>query len=329
MLRRDLLSTLLAGTACVAFQPALVRAQEAPGDYPSKPVTIIVPFAAGGNTDAFGRLVAQGLDEALGQRFLVDNKPGAAGNIGAAQVARAEPDGYTLGMGTVSTHAINPSLYAKMPFDAEKDFAPISLIATLPNVLVVNPAIEAKSVPELIELLKSKPGELTFASSGIGSSTHVAGELFMAKTGTEMIHVPYKGSSQAMLDVVAGHVDLMFDNIPTAAEQVKAGTVRGLAVTSLERSALLPDLPPMAEFIPGFDATSWHGLFAPAGTPLEIVDKLSAQVQQIMKQPQAQERLQAIGAKPIGNTPVEFVAFIAGERAKWAEVIKAAGVTAE
>jgi len=332
MLRRNFLETVLAaGTAAGLGTPVgTARAQDAAAaGYPDKPVTIIVPFAAGGNTDAFARLVGQELDKAFGQRFVVENKAGAGGNLGVGQLARAEPDGYTLGMGTVSTHAINPTLYKKLPFDPDTAFAPISLFVTLPNVLAVNPAIEAKSVPELIELLKAKPDTLTFASSGVGTSTHLAGELFMAKTGTKIVHVPYKSSGQVILDLVAGHVDMAFDNIPTVAQQAQAGKVRPLAVTSLERAALLPDLPPMQDFVPGFEATSWHGLFAPAGTPPEIVNKLSAEVQRILRTPEMSDRLKGMGATPIGNTPEEFAAFIAAERQKWAEVIKAANISAD
>ena len=284
MLRRTLLQGLPLAALTLPLASRLVLAQDAAG-YPDRPVMIIVPFAAGGNTDAFARLVGEKLDGALGQRFVVDNKAGAGGNLGVGQLARAEPDGYTLGMGTVSTHAINPTLYKKLPYDPATAFAPISLFVTLPNVLAVNPNVEAKTVPELIELLKANPDKYTFASSGIGTSTHLAGELFMAKTGTKMSHVPYKSSGQVMLDVVAGHVDMAFDNIPTVAQQASAGNVRPLAVTSLERAPLLPDVPPMAEFLPGFEATSWHGLFAPAGTPPEIVNKLSAEIQKIMHSP--------------------------------------------
>jgi tripartite-type tricarboxylate transporter receptor subunit TctC len=329
MLRRNLLSTLVVGTAGLALAPRLALAQEAAADYPSKPVTIIVPFAAGGNTDAFARLVAEELDKSLNQRFLVDNKAGAGGNLGVGQLARSEPDGYTLGMGTVSTHAINPTLYKNLPYDPDTAFAPISLFVTLPNVLAVNPAIPANSVPELIDLLKAKPDGYTFASSGVGTSIHLAGELLMARTGTKMVHVPYKSSGQVMLDLIAGHVDLAFDNIPTVAQQASAGKVRALAVTSLDRAPLMPDLPPMAEFLPGFEATSWHGLFAPAGTPPEIVEKISGEVQRIMQLPNIQERLKGMGAKPIGSTPEEFVQFIAAEREKWAVVIKEANVTIE
>ena len=332
MLRRTLLTSVPSVLtallfATVAALPGQANAQTA--DYPNKPVTIVVPFTAGGNTDAFARMVGDELDKALGQRFLVENKPGAGGNLGAAQVARATPDGYTLGMGTVSTHAINPSLYKKLPFNPDTAFAPVSLIATLPNVLVVNPSINAKSVPELVDLLKAEPEVHTYASSGPGTSPHLAAELFATKTGTKMTHVPYKGSGQSIMDVVAGHVDMVFDNIPTAAAQAKAGKVRALAVTSLQRAPLLPDVPAMAEFLPGFEATSWHGLFAPGGTPKEIVDKLSNEVQRIMKLPHIQERMQSMGATPVGNTPEEFTQHISVERKKWAEVVKASGVSLE
>ncbi|UIK08481.1 Bug family tripartite tricarboxylate transporter substrate binding protein [Neorhizobium galegae] len=296
-------------------------------DYPSKTVTVVVPFAAGGNTDTFGRLVAEQLDKRLGQRFIVENKPGAGGNVGLGDLARSKPDGYTIGMGTVSSNAINQTLYKTLPYDKEKGFAPISLIATLPNVLVVNPdKIKATSVEELIELLKKEPGKHTYASSGVGTSIHLAGELLATKAGIKMTHIPYKGSSQAILDVVAGHVDMMFDNIPTAAQQVKAGKVRALAVTSLEKAALLPEVPTMASIIPGFEATSWHGIFAPPGTPPEIVEKLSKEVQAILAEPAMKAKLEGMGATPVGNTSAEFKAFIDTETVKWAEVIKAANV---
>jgi tripartite-type tricarboxylate transporter receptor subunit TctC len=330
MLRRTLLRSVPGALTALLFATVAAlpgRADAQAAGYPNKPVTIIVPFTAGGNTDAFARMVGDELDKALGQRFLVENKPGAGGNLGAAAVANAQPDGYTLGMGTVSTHAINPSLYKKLPFDPDKGFAPVSLIATLPNVLVVNPSIPAKSVPELIDLLKKEPEVHTYASSGPGTSPHLGAELFSTLTGTKMTHVPYKGSGQSIMDVVAGHVDMVFDNIPTAAAQAKAGKVQALAVTSLTRAPLLPDVPAMAEFLPGFEATSWHGMFAPGGTPKEIVEKVSAEVQRIMKLPHIQERMLGMGATPVGNTPEEFTQHIAVERKKWAEVVKASGVS--
>lgn len=321
-LKRFTTIAAVSAVMCVAgLQPA--RAD----DYPSKTVTVVVPFAAGGNTDTFGRLVAEELDKRLGQRFIVENKPGAGGNIGLGDLARSKPDGYTIGMGTVSSNAINQTLYQKLPYDKEKGFAPISLIASLPNVLVVNPdKIKANNVEELIAFLKTEPGKHTYASSGVGTSIHLAGELLATKTGIKITHVPYKGSSQAILDVVAGHVDMMFDNIPTAAQQVKAGKVKALTVTSLEKADLLPDVPTMASVIPGFEATSWHGLFAPPGTPPEIVEKLSKEVQAIIAEPAMQEKLKAMGVTPVGNTSAEFQAFIDKETAKWAEVIKAANV---
>jgi tripartite-type tricarboxylate transporter receptor subunit TctC len=331
MLRRSFLSISLAaaaGAASLSFAAGAV-AQDQAANWPEKPVTILVPYAAGGNTDMFARLLAEGLDKAFGQRFLVENKPGGNANIGTAQLARAEPDGYTLGMGTVATHAINPLVFTNLPFDPVESFAPVSLVATLPNVLVVNPEIEAESVPELIELLKAEPDVHTFASSGVGSSPHMAAELFMEGTGTSMVHVPYKGSGQSIMDVVGGHVDMVFDNIPTAAEQAKAGAVRALAVTSLERAPLLPDVPPMAEFLPGFEATSWHGLFAPAGTPPEIVEKLSGEVQRILQQPEIQERLKSVGANPVGSTPEEFAQHISAQKEKWAKVVEEAGISVE
>lgn len=330
MLRRTLLRTLPLATAGLSLAGRFAQAQDAAADYPSKPVTIIVPFAAGGNTDAFARLVGQELDAAFGQRFVIENKAGAGGNLGVGQLARAEPDGYTLGMGTVSTHAINPTLYKNLPYDPDTAFAPISLFVTLPNVLAVNPdRIPANSVPELIELLKAKPDTYTFASSGVGTSIHLAGELLMAKTGTKIVHVPYKSSGQVILDLVAGHVDMAFDNIPTVAQQASAGKIRPLAVTSLERAPLLPDVPPMAEFIPGFEATSWHGLFAPAGTPQPIITKLSTEIQRILHSAAISDKLKGMGAKPIGNTPEEFAQFITAERQKWAAVITDAGISAE
>ena len=327
MLRRSFLQISLAAGTAGTVVSATALAQDAAAGYPNKPVMVIVPFAAGGNTDAFARLVSQGLDVALGQRFLVENKAGAGGNLGVGQLARDEPDGYTLGMGTVSTHAINPTLYKSLPYDPDKAFAPISLFVTLPNVLAVNPDLPAKSVPELIELVKAKPDTYSFASSGVGTSTHLAGELFMAKTGTRMTHVPYKSSGEVVLAVAGGQVDMAFDNIPTVAAQAKDGKLRPLAVTSTERAALLPDLPPLAEALPGFEATSWHGLFAPAGTPPAIVAKLSAEIQRVLQAPAMSERLAGMGAKAIGNTPEEFAAFIGVERQKWADVINGAKIT--
>lgn len=314
--------------APAALIPEAARAQDA-ATWPSRPVTVIVPFAAGGNTDLFGRLLADEMTKTFGQPFIIENRPGAGGGIGAEQLAQAAPDGYTLGMATVGTHAINPWVYKDLPYDAVEDFAPISLAVTLPNLLVVNLSVPAKSVPELIALLKAEPERHSYASSGFGTSIHLAGAAFEQQIGSRMTHVPYKGSAQALSDVVAGHVDMIFDNIPTAAEQAKAGTVRALAVTGLERTALLPDVPAMAEFIPGFDITSWQGLLAPAGIPPAIVETLSAEVQRIVRLPEIRARVEAMGAMPIGSTAAEFAAYIQAEQAKYRPIVEASGAAAQ
>ena len=256
---------------CCSYLPSHPRTAQ---EWPARTVTIVVPFSAGGTADLFARLLATHMQQKLGGSFIVENRAGAGGNIGAGAVAKATPDGYTLLLGTVSTHAINQFMYSNMLFDPAKDFPPVSLIARLPNVLVVNPKIPAKTPAELVAYLKANPDKLTYASSGVGTSIHLAAELFKIKTGTTMTHVPYRSSGEVMQNVTAGHVDLAFDNMTLAWPQAKAGNVRALAVTSLERSATAPDLPTMDETFKGFEATSWHGLFAPAGTPKPIVDKL-------------------------------------------------------
>ena len=301
--------------------------------WPTKPVRIVVPFAAGGTTDILARALAPELQKAFGQPFIVDNKPGAGGNTGAAEVAKAAPDGHTLLMGTVGTHAINVALYPKMPYDPIKDFLPVTLVAGVPNVLVLNPANAQKygidSVPALIKFAKAKPGKLNMASSGNGTSIHLAGELFKAMSGSFMVHFPYRGSSPALLDLIGGSTDLMFDNLPSALPQIKAGKLKALAVTSATRSAAVPDLPTIEEAggpaLKGFDATSWFGLLAPAGTPVEVVNRVQQETAKALASPALKERLLAQGAIPGGNTSAEFARFIAAETAKWAKVVKAAG----
>ncbi len=295
-------------------------------NWPEKQVTVVVPFTAGGTTDMFGRIFAQGMQAKTGTPFVVDNRGGAGGNIGAAAVARAPKDGYTLLIGTVSTHAINPFIYKNLTFDAAKDFQPVSLIARLPNILVVNPKLPVKSVAELVEHLKKNAGKLSYGSSGAGTSTHLAAELFQMKTGTTMTHVPYRSSGDVMNSLVGGHIDLAFDNITLAWPQVKSGAIRALGVTSRERSATAPDVPTIADTLAGFEATSWHGVFAPAGTPKPIVDRLSAEVKRIFEAPEIQKTLTEVGAVASPMTPEQFAAFIAGERDKWQEVVKAANV---
>ena len=294
--------------------------------YPNKPVRIVVPFPAGGTTDILARAAAQKLSEAWNQPVIVDNRPGAAGNIGAELVAKAAPDGYTLLMGTVGTHAINASLYSKMPYDHVKDFVPVILVAGVPNVLVVNPNLPVKSMQELIDYAKANPGKLNFASSGNGTSIHLSGELFKTMTGVKMSHVPYKGSSPALTDLIGGQVDLMFDNLPSSLPFIKAGKLRALAVTSTSRAAALPDVPTIAESgVPGFEASSWFGLLAPAGTPRNVVTKVNGDVAKWLASPDAKEKLAAQGANVAGGSPEDFAKHIQTETAKWAKVVKDSG----
>jgi tripartite-type tricarboxylate transporter receptor subunit TctC len=318
---------LLAATAA-ALLPFPLFAQTA---WPAKPVRIVVPFAAGGTTDILARALAPELSRVFGQPFIIENKPGAGGNVGADNVAKSAPDGYSLLMGTVGTHAINPSLYPKMPYDHVKDFVPITLVAGVPNVLVMNPAkAEAygiKSVPDLIRYAKANPGKLNMASSGNGTSIHLSGELFKTMTGTFMVHFPYRGSGPALLDLIGGNMDLMFDNLPSAMPQIKAGKLKALAVTSAERSAAVPELPTIAEAGPvkGFEASSWFGLLAPAGTPMDIVNRLQQETAKALGAPVLKERLLSQGAIPSGMSPGDFSKLIAAETKKWADVVKASG----
>ncbi len=294
--------------------------------YPTKPVKLVVPFPPGGSLDLTGRLLAQKLTEAWGQTVVVENRPGAGGNIGADLVAKSAPDGYTILMGALSTHAVNPNLYAKMPYDAAKDFAPISLIAITPNVLVVNAASPVNNVREFIAYAKANPGKLSFGSGSTGSAGHLAGELFKVETGTDAVHVPFKGSAPAMQALLAGDTQFMFDNLASAMAQVKAGKLKALAVTTAKRSPLAPALPTMAEAgLSGFDITTWYGLFAPAGTPPAIVAKWNADVTRILNSPDVHARLIADGAEPAPNTPEQFSQMIASELTKYARIVKISG----
>ena len=321
--RRELL-------AAAALAPVLARAQSA---WPAKPVRIVVPFAAGGTTDILARALAPELQRVFGQPFVVDNKPGAGGNHGAAEVAKAAADGYTLLMGTVGTHAINPSLYPKMPYDAVKDFAPITLVAGVPNVLVINPASAQKykveSVLDLVKALKANPGRLNMASSGNGTSIHLAGELFKSMTGTFMLHLPYRGSGPALIDLMSGNVDVMFDNLPSAMPHIKSGRLKALGVTSAARSGALPEVATVeavgGPLLKGYEASSWFGLLAPAGTPADIVNRVQQETAAALALPAIKERLLSQGAIPSGMTPAAFTRFIAAESAKWARVVKASG----
>ena len=316
-----------AATLAVVATIAVAAASTAGAQgYPNKPVRLVVPFPAGGTTDIVARAVAQKLTETWGQSVVVDNRPGAGGNIGSELVAKAAPDGYTLLMGTVGTHAINPSLYAKMPYDHVKDFAPVVLVAGVPNVLVVNPSVPAQNVGELIAYAKANPGKLNFASSGSGTSIHLSGELFKVLTGVQMTHVPYKGSAPALSDLVGGQVQLMFDNLPSSLAFIKANRLRALAVTSTTRAPALPDVPTMVEAgVPNFEASSWFGMLAPAGTPPDVVARINGDVAKWLATPEAREKMVAQGAIAVGGSPDDFARHIAAETAKWAKVVKESG----
>jgi len=301
--------------------------------WPTKPVRIVVPFAPGGTTDILARAIAPELSKAFGQQFIVDNRAGAGGNVGAEIVARSPADGYTLLMGTVGTHGINRALYPKLPYDPIKDFAPVTLVAAVPNVMEMN-AEKAKqlginNVQEFIAYAKTHPGKLSMASSGSGTSIHLAGELFKTMTGSFMTHIPYRGSGPALLDLVAGSTDVMFDNLPSSMQQIKAGKLKALAVTSAQRSPALPDVPTVEEAggpsLKGYEASSWFGLLAPAGTPPDIVNRIQQEVAKSLGTPAIKEKLVAQGAIPSGNTPAEFAKLIDSEHRKWAAVVKASG----
>ena len=325
MNRRNLFTSL--GIAVVsATLGGLAPAAVAQGAYPNKPIRVVVPFPAGGTTDILARAAGQRMTEAWGQPVIVDNRPGAGGNIGSELVAKSGNDGYTLLMGTVGTHAINASLYSKMPYDHVKDFVPIVLVAGVPNVLVVHPTVPANTVQELIAYGKANPGKLNFASSGSGTSIHLAGELFKVSTGVKMQHVPYKGSAPEMSDLLGGQVQLMFDNLPSALPHIKGGKLKALAVTSASRAPALPDVPTIAEAgVPGFEASSWFGLLAPAGTSRDVVTKVNAEVAKWLASADAKEKLTAAGANLAGGSPEDFAKHIAVETAKWAKVVKESG----
>ena len=310
---------LLAGSLPASAQP-----------YPNRPLRIVVPFPPGGGTDIGTRIVAQKLQEAWGQAVIVENKPGAAGIVGTELTAKSAPDGYTFMMGNIGTHAINVSLYKKLAYDPVKDFAPVSMVADLPLLLLVHPSVPANSVKELIVLAKSQPGKLNFSSSGAGGSMHVAAELFKSMTGVDMVHIPYKGGAPAVADLLSGQVALSFSTVLETIQHVKAGKVRALAVTNDHRSIALPDLPTIAEAgLPGYQSISWLALFAPAGTPKDIVNKVSAESVRILKLPDVKERLLAQGAEPIGSTPEQLAATLAADIAKYAKVIRESGYKPE
>jgi tripartite-type tricarboxylate transporter receptor subunit TctC len=294
--------------------------------WPSKPIRYIVPFAAGGTTDILARTIGEKLSVALGQPVIVENKPGAGGGVGAAETAKAAPDGYTIMGGTISTHAINATLYSKLPYDPVKDFIPITLIARVPNMLVINNDIPAKNVAELIALMKANPGKWSFASSGNGTSQHLSGELFKGMAGVEMQHIPYKGSPPALTDVMGGQVSMTFDNITTAWVLAKGGKLRAIAVTTAQRSPIAPEVPTLAEAgLSGYEIGSWQGVFAPAGTPPDIVKRLNAEIVKIINMPDVQKKLLELGAEPVANSSEDFTAFVKTEVVKWGDVVRKSG----
>jgi tripartite-type tricarboxylate transporter receptor subunit TctC len=319
---------VLAGLALAATVAAPLNASAQA--YPAKPITIIVPFAAGGTTDILARVIGQALNKELGQSVIVDNRAGAGGNIGGALAAKAAADGYTLFMGTVGTHAINQSLYKKMPFDPIKDFAPLTRVAMVPNLLVAHPSKPYKNVKELIAYAKANPGKVNYGSSGSGSSIHLSGELFNAMAKVDMVHVPYKGSAPAVSDLIGGQIDIMFDNMPSAIQHVRAGKLRPLAVTTAKRSPELPDVPTIAEAgVPGYEATSWFGMFAPTGTPAPVVARLNGALVKVLADPEVKKKLAEQGAEPYAEKPEQFAEFIRKETAKWSKVVKDSGASAD
>lgn len=314
---------LVLGSGLLATVPAAAQAA-----YPNKTITIIVPFSAGGTTDILARIVGQALTTELGQTVVVDNRAGAGGNIGGQAAARAPADGYTLFMGTVGTHAINASLYKKMPFDPIKDFAPLTRVANVPNLLVANPAQPFKNVKELIAYGKAHPGQLNFGSSGNGTSIHLSGELFKTMAKVDMQHVPYKGSAPAMTDLLGNQIAIMFDNMPSAIQHVRSGKLRAIAVTTAKRSPELPDVPTIAEAgVPGYEATSWFGLFAPAGTPPAVISKLNTAVVKVLANSEIKKKINEQGAEVYSETPEQFAAFIQKESVKWGKVVRDSGAS--
>ena len=297
--------------------------------YPNKPVRLVLPFPPGGGTDTLGRVVGAKLSDSLGQQVVIENRPGAGANIGAEVVAKSVPDGYTLLMGNIA-HAINVTLYSKLGYDLQKDLAPVSLLASTPNIVVVHPSVPATSVKELIAVAKARPGQLDFASSGSGSSAHLAGELFSNLAGIKMTHVPYKGGGPAVIALLGGQVSVGFATTPSVINHVKSGKLRGLAVTGARRSPSSPELPTVSESgLPGFEVVGWYGLLVPSGTSREIVSRLHAESVKLLKLPDVKERLDATGFEPIGTTPDEFGAYIRSEVEKWAKVVKASGIRAD
>ncbi|MBE7184646.1 MAG: tripartite tricarboxylate transporter substrate binding protein [Methylobacterium mesophilicum] len=321
--RRAVLALGAAASALTLGAPAWAQS------FPDRTITLVVPFAAGGSTDLVARVIAEKMSETIGQQVIVENVGGAGGNLGADRVARAEPDGYTILMGTVATHALNPLMLKQSPYDPETDFSPISLLVVVPNVLVVNPQFPAKTVQDLIALLKEKPDEYSYASSGNGTPLHLSGELFKSLAGVEMQHIPYKGSGPALQDVIGNQVPIMFDNLPSSSGYIKSGTLRALGVTTKDRAPSFPDIPTIAETVPGYETYTWNAFFAPANTPPEVVAKLNEASRAALADPKVAERMKEFSATIVGSSPEELAAHVKAEIAKWTPIVKEAGVTLE
>ena len=314
---------------CISFGLTNSFAQSLPGDYPAKAINMVIPFPPGGPTDVTGRVLAEKLTLALGQSVVVDNKPGASGNIAAQLVARAPADGYTIFFTTGGTQAINPFLYKNIGYDPVKDFEPVVWVTISPNIIVVNPDFPAKNLQELIDMAKAKPGFYSSAAPGQGSTPHMAGELFKRQAGINMTHIPYKGSGPALNDVMGGHVQIMFDGIPSSLPLVRSGKLRALAVTSKNRSASAPDIPTVSETIPGFEATGWFAIYVPAKTPKEIILKLNQEVNRILEMPDVKKRYADLGADVVGGSPEKLREQVQKESIKWSELIRVNGIKAE
>src|SRR5712692_1242168 len=310
----------------VALALAVSTAAHAQDGWPQRTVTLVVPFGAGGSADLTARILSAHLQSRLGAPFVIDNKGGAGGSIGTGFVAKAPNDGYTLLVGTVSSNAVNAALYTKLPYDLDRDFQPVSLLVQFPNLLFVNPKIPATSVTGLIAYLRANPGKVNYGSSGIGTSSHLSSVMFALATGTEMTHIPFRSTSEVVNSMIGGHIQLGIDSMTTTIPHAQSGAVRALAVTTPQRNASMPDLPTIGETLPGYEATAWQGLFAPAGTPRPIVDKLAAEVKRILELPEVAKALRDLGAEPAPSTPEQFAAFTKAERARWQEVVKASGV---
>ncbi|WP_269932522.1 Bug family tripartite tricarboxylate transporter substrate binding protein [Aminobacter sp. HY435] len=320
--RRATLALGLSAISLLALAPQAFAQQ-----FPDRTVTLVVPFAAGGSTDVVARIIAQKMSDDLGQQVVVENVAGAGGNIGADRVARADPDGYTILMGTVATHALNPLILKTRPYDPETDFSPVSLLVVVPNVLVVNPELPAKNVQELIALLKAEPDKYAYASSGNGTPLHLSGELFKAMAGVNIQHIPYKGAGPALNDVVGNQVPIMFDNLPSSSAHIKGGTLRALGVTTAERAPSFADIPTIAESgVAGYETYTWNALFAPAGTPKDVVERLNASANKAMTDPAVIEKMNGFSARIIGSTPEELGAHVKAELAKWGPVVKDANI---